>query len=529
MRSASLFVALVLVALAGVTAWAAAPDPEFSRQADAEISAKHAEFLQEIERRGAYATDQQDHQAWCRAIMWWKMAHPDGEERLTLESLTKLRRMEVYCGHRMRRPAPLDWEQQTPPPLHVTVGPLGVEDHQGDHEAQEDYARWHPEEFEEAESEDEYVSKQLYLWELLGEGKDLLKAISDAQAAALPTGTVNGQSEQSRYNAVDVAQGRYEAARAAAAEEARRRWRESHPGEVGAEGPFAQNEAWRRPSDGGDDGGPPPGHVRDPYRGGYVPAPPPGHVRDPYRGGYYPDPDAGSIDPLDPRWRGPREPVEVGPNDEVGSGARRRSQAIGVLAGAIGVGGGRRSNGPDLMRCRVDDMAQFRSGDVTLGVAAQRDGDEIVVFVDIVHSPDNGTFQAIALQDQFGRMLQPIDIGICDLYGEWRLSVSWSQSTYQGGRQTSQSSGGWGAAGDFGLGGGSAAEGGLWRQLGFSSASHGAKRIAVRYRVAPGQLSADGGVLLLHVTRPSQDPVTTQPFALLLDEFTTGFEFVRCP
>lgn len=288
----------------------------------------------------------------------------------------------------------------------------------------------------------------------------------------------------------------------------------------------------------GPDGLPPPGWAIDPYRGGLRRLPPEGWRREPYEGTLTPDPDAGSVDPLAPaRWNQARQPIEIGTNDEVGSGARRRDQAIGAAAGLLsgvlgGGGGGRDREGPQLRRCRVDrnDMARFESNGVTLGVAARREGDVITVYAEVLSSPDSGTFQAIALDNQFGQMRAPDDVGVCDLYGEWRLSVSWSRTTYRDGAIVARNSGGSSQAGGFTLPGlGANGDRGLWRQLGFSNASHGARRIVASFRASSAQVLGDGAVLIVHVTRPGQDPVDTAPFSLMLHETQQGFEFHRCP
>ena len=71
---------------------------------------------------------------------------------------------------------------------------------------------------------------------------------------------------------------------------------------------------------------------------------------------------------------------------------------------------------------------------------------------------------------------------------------------------------------------------GLWRQLGFSNASHGARQVALSYPVAKGGAPTR---LSIHVTRPEQDPVVTQPFELLMREGPEGLTFERaddpCP
>jgi hypothetical protein len=240
----------------------------------------------------------------------------------------------------------------------------------------------------------------------------------------------------------------------------------------------------------------------------------------------------GSVDPLGQV----RQTISVGANDAVGAGARRREQVVGAVTGAVGSvlgvsGGGR---GPELERCRVRDrdMTRFENGDVALDVFARRNGNTVTVFADIAASPDSGTFQTALLMNQNGQTLAPTDVGICDLYGQWRLSVSWTRTTYQDGQQVGQDSGGWSETGQLGVPGLESpanAPDGLWKRLGFSNASHGARRVVMTFELTAEQLAQDGAVLVVHVTRPGQDPVTTVPFSVILEETPAGILLARCP
>jgi hypothetical protein len=118
------------------------------------------------------------------------------------------------------------------------------------------------------------------------------------------------------------------------------------------------------------------------------------------------------------------------------------------------------------------------------------------------------------------------------MWGEWSLTVSWTRTEYVNGQMVSQTSGGYSRNGSFDLPGMVSSDGapqGLWRQLGFSNASHGARGVALTYHLPKAAL-ADGPVtLLVHVTRPSLNPVTTQPFVLLMSEGAKGISFAQAP
>ena len=239
-----------------------------------------------------------------------------------------------------------------------------------------------------------------------------------------------------------------------------------------------------------------------------------------------------------------RKPITVGPNSKVGSGARLKakaaSTALGIAGGLLGSaaglpsgGGGGGGGGPPTVICKITDkeMTVFNdpASGVSLKVGAKRAGGTVVVFADIAKSPDNGTFQTGFLENPRGEAMAPADVGICDLWGEWKLTVSWTKSTYVDGQLVKQESGGWSKLGRFVIPGTLSTvdrPDGLWKRLGFSNASHGARKIAMQYKLPPGGGPVD---LIVHVTRPSGDPVTTVPFALRLVEGPKGFTITRAP
>ena len=233
-----------------------------------------------------------------------------------------------------------------------------------------------------------------------------------------------------------------------------------------------------------------------------------------------------------------RAPVTIGSNAKVGSGARARDKAVSTLAGIAGGllgggggGGGGAKDGPRLAKCKIKDKQMTVFTDpgtgISLKVGAREDGDTLFVFANIDKSPDTGTFQTAFMEDPDGSAHTPEKVDICELWGEWSLSVSWTKTTYVNDQMVSRESGGYSRAGDFHIPGtlsSDAAPEGLWRQLGFSNASHGARMIAMRYPVP-----ADGEHLVIHITRPGQNPVISQPFDLLLNRGQEGYTISRAP
>lgn len=235
-----------------------------------------------------------------------------------------------------------------------------------------------------------------------------------------------------------------------------------------------------------------------------------------------------------------RKPIQVGPNAKVGSGARTKakakSTALNLVGGLLGGGGNkgggdRGDDGPRLAKCKIKDseMTVFTDPEtgIALKVGAKRDKNGLVVFSEVDKSPDNGTFQAAVLENSDGDVMAPQNVDICELWGEWKLTVSWTKTTYVDNQVVKQESGGWQKTGLFTLPGSMETGDGIWQRLGFSNASHGARMIAMRYPLPPPE-TGDGPLsTVIHVTRPGRDPVDTVPFGLNFDEGPGGIVFTR--
>lgn len=235
-----------------------------------------------------------------------------------------------------------------------------------------------------------------------------------------------------------------------------------------------------------------------------------------------------------------RKPIQVGPNSRFGSGARAKakakSTALGLVGGLLGGGGGNRSSsdrdeGPRLAKCKIKDseMTVFTDPEtgIALKVGAKRDKNGLVVFSEVDKSSDNGTFQAAVLENSNGDVMAPSDVDICELWGEWKLTVSWTKTTYVDNQVVKQESGGWQKTGLFNLPGTMQTGDGIWQRLGFSNASHGARMVAMRYPLPPPDADDDPLSTVIHITRPGRDPVDTVPFGLNFDEGPGGIVFTR--
>lgn len=238
----------------------------------------------------------------------------------------------------------------------------------------------------------------------------------------------------------------------------------------------------------------------------------------------------------------PMAPVVVGPQSRVGRPGTGEKVARSVLGGLIGAtpagtaSPGARSTSPATRRdpTRKQDYATIRRDGSTLeaGARARFAEDSLLVSAGILASADRGTFQTVFLQSCDGRRLYPQGYEIYELWSDPSLSVSWSKTASTGGQAVSRESGSWG--GDRGReSGGIGVPVGLpatWQQLGFSTAYGGARSLGIHFSLLPPQLSALGEVsLFVHVTRPGEDPVTTEAFNWLLSADADGQVRVAAP
>jgi|GEM_PF-4677735 len=227
------------------------------------------------------------------------------------------------------------------------------------------------------------------------------------------------------------------------------------------------------------------------------------------------------------------EPIEIGPRSEVGTksvGKKVLEGAAGkALGGLLGGGGSRgssRSSEPKTKRdpTRKDDPISAINAETGagIGVRTKWTDDGLLVSTNIDESDDRGTFHYVYLVDENGRELAPSNIEIYKIWRKTTLTVSWTRSEYVDGALVSQTSGGWTESwtDDLGLftrGDDSSGEQapGIWQMAGYGRAHAGLRRIGATFALTPEEFAALGKVhLIVHITRPSQDPVITAPFAM---------------
>lgn len=238
-----------------------------------------------------------------------------------------------------------------------------------------------------------------------------------------------------------------------------------------------------------------------------------------------------------------RPAIVVGPNSEVGSGAaltkdvknKAKGMAMGGLLGGSGgggfsVGGGKAGGFASNMEHKsqkepkLDDdptsgkFTELSQGDTELEARAGFTDDGFVVSVNIDDTDGDGTFEAIWIEDGKGKIYLPIRYLLIDIYRDWKLSVWWTYDRWVNGQLVEHRQGDSMTVGRDYLGSISLFEGAkaitnsIWHFLGFETALKGAQHIGAVFNISPSVF--DGpcpAQLIIHITQPDKDPVTTIP------------------
>ncbi|MBL4671635.1 MAG: hypothetical protein JKX81_05205 [Arenicella sp.] len=229
------------------------------------------------------------------------------------------------------------------------------------------------------------------------------------------------------------------------------------------------------------------------------------------------------------------EQILVGANNEVGSRAnfkeKGKKKAIGMaskaITGLLGIGGSNsKSEGPATYKDPVKSKHKLKvknkkaKRELRTGAVFTQDG--LLVSNDIRKAPGNGTFQSVYLENQRGWRLQPIALYMYEIWKSWKLNVSWTRDTYINGEHVKHEEGGWTESwreliqkGEETIYG-EVQQAPLWQQLGFNTAVSGAKSLGSLFPVTPQMLANEAINLVVHVTDPKQDPVTTIPYVFRL-------------
>ena len=242
-------------------------------------------------------------------------------------------------------------------------------------------------------------------------------------------------------------------------------------------------------------------------------------------------------------------PITVGANSEVGSGGKLREKVSEFAGGALGglppglggggipgLGGSGGGGGgpadlsgtgpgggvqePQLATDPVPDDRKILLTDAATGtkirVGMVPTPHGIQVSSTIVEAPGDGTFQTIYVQDSEGHKAGPIGYTIYELYQDWKLTVTWTYDRWVNGEHVEHREGGWSESGrnildTFTV---PMENDGVWNKLGFSTATQGVKSLGTLFPVGRELLQSTPMTVVIHVTQPDKDPVTTIPFVI---------------
>ncbi len=150
--------------------------------------------------------------------------------------------------------------------------------------------------------------------------------------------------------------------------------------------------------------------------------------------------------------------------------------------------------------------------------------DGLIVSTYIENAPGDGTFQTVFIENPDGQRAGPTDYLVYELYGEWALMVSWTYDKWVDGKHVEHREGGWDESGRVLLGTFKvpAENNGIWKKLGFNNAVKGILGLGTEFPITREQLKSNPVNLVIHITRPNEDPVTTVPFIFRLSLTPSG-------
>jgi hypothetical protein len=237
------------------------------------------------------------------------------------------------------------------------------------------------------------------------------------------------------------------------------------------------------------------------------------------------------------------EAISIGPNETYGSGAEIKETASSLFGGGAGLGslggggstlGGKpkgtgtfsesATRGGNKEPETVDDPTSGRftalsGGGVDMDLRANMTGDGLLVSANLTDAPGDGTFHAMWLEDDAGRVVLPNRYLMFSMYREWRLTVWWTYDRWVDGEHVEHREGGWSESwreerdGLLALyGGEEGVENAIWNRLGFDRPVRGVQHLGALFPVTAADLTGPCPLrLVTHVSLPETDPVRTQP------------------
>jgi len=235
-------------------------------------------------------------------------------------------------------------------------------------------------------------------------------------------------------------------------------------------------------------------------------------------------------------------PIAVGANSAVGSSAdfkektknKAKGMVLGALAKASGLstGGGGKDAGPNTYKDPVKNKRKIKVKEKKpkreLRIGGLVDDNGLLISSDIKKWPGKGTFHSIYLQNPRGWKIQPIGYYMYEIWKNWKLTVSWTRDTFVNDKLVKHEEGGWTESWREKVGSGKETiygevpEAPIWEILGFNTATSGARALGTQFPVTADMLAAEPMSLVVHITNPKEDPVTTRPYIFTINVDSKG-------
>ena len=213
------------------------------------------------------------------------------------------------------------------------------------------------------------------------------------------------------------------------------------------------------------------------------------------------------------------------------AGAEEKAEALGkgtlgslldsASGGLIGFGGKKETK---LARRPRYPKSEIEVTDAKLSLELQGAPEDNMVrmAVRVEEDPEKGAPHLIVLQDRNCRVLLPLQVKVFELWGTWKLHISWTQSYYQDGQLTGTESGGWDTSWTELMDRYHTTAGipGIWQNFG-GKPFGGIRGVIAEFQLPEGETFVPGNWFLIsHIARPGPvaDTVITEAVVTSLTE-----------